>query len=432
MTLYNKTYDIIQGEILTLKLITYYEGNENELPYYWYNIIENVSQTNVGKISVRIGHNYHSYYNGNIGYEINEEYRGFNYAYIASCMVINIARAYKMDKIYLTCDEDNVASYKTIEKLGAVLKEIVKPPKNFFAYTEEMERYRIYILDLNNICTNTSILINKYDEFFKLINLLDYDWSNNRGKDINKIKKWISNNLKLFINTIYYDSIIEAEKFYDLEKYYSIEYHLYRQKVLKLNCIEYYFIYKHILPNNATYIGVTCQKELDFRWQKGEGYKNNRQFYSMIKKIGWNNVKSEILFQNIPSDEVSELEKRLIREEKNLNGNNLNTNIGGEGIIERYNWTIDYLYQYRSHKIPFKFIIDVHEKDEFIKRIKENGEEIIGFLDINNYQRYVVVNHVSYKQKLLETLLQQLKNCFYKQSKVTIEKYFDKFMYMVK
>ena len=426
MTLYNKTYDKIQGEILTLKLISYYEGNEKELPYYWFDIIENVSQTSVGKISIRIGHNYHSYYNGNIGYEINEEYRGFGYAYIASCMVIDIAKTYKMDNIYLTCNEDNIASYKTIEKLGAVLKEIVKPPKDFFAYSENMERYRIYKLNLNNICFNTNIVINKYDDFFKLINLLDYDWNDNFTKNINKIKQWVNSNLKLFYNTIYYDSIIEVENFYDIKNYDTINYHLYRKKVLKLNCVEYYYVYKHILPNNATYIGVTCQKELDFRWQKGEGYKNNNQFYSMIKKYGWNNVRSEILFQNVSSEEISDLEKRLIREDKIVNCNNLNSNDGGEGIIERYNWSVDYLYQYRSHKVPFKFIIDISEKEEFIKRIRENGEEIIGFLDINNNQRYVVVNHVSYKQRILETLLQQLKSRFYKQSKVTIEKYYDR------
>ena len=149
MTLYNKTYDKIQGEILTLKLISYYEGNEKELPYYWFDIIENVSQTSVGKISIRIGHNYHSYYNGNIGYEIDEEYRGNNYAYKACKMLIDVAKYHNMDKIYLSCDIDNIASYKTIEKLGGKLIEEVQPPLDYIFYYEGMPPHKIYEVNVD-------------------------------------------------------------------------------------------------------------------------------------------------------------------------------------------------------------------------------------------------------------------------------------------
>ncbi len=53
-----------------------------------------------------------------------------------------------MNELILTCDESNIASYKTIEKLGADLIEIVKPPEDYFAYREDMEKQRIYKLCL--------------------------------------------------------------------------------------------------------------------------------------------------------------------------------------------------------------------------------------------------------------------------------------------
>ena len=94
------------------------------LPFYYWDIY--VSNVNVGKISLRIGRNSHSYYNGNIGYEIFPEYRGNSYAYTACRMVLG------------------VASYKTIERLGAELIEIKEVPKEYFAWREGMPRQRIY------------------------------------------------------------------------------------------------------------------------------------------------------------------------------------------------------------------------------------------------------------------------------------------------
>lgn len=141
---YNQKYDTINGDVLTLKLITFNKGNDVEIPYYWYDIIENKTNKTVGKISIRLGQNYHSYFNGNIGYEIDEEYRGNGYAYIASKMVMAIAEEYGMKEIYLTCEKDNIASYKTIEKLDSELIEVVVPPQDYFGYFNGISEYRIY------------------------------------------------------------------------------------------------------------------------------------------------------------------------------------------------------------------------------------------------------------------------------------------------
>lgn len=99
-----------------------------------WNIYLKDKDVKIGRISFRIGHNYHSYYNGNIGYEIDKKYQGNDYAYKACKMLIGVVKYHKMDKIYLSCDYDNIASYKTIEKLGGKFIEEIKPPIDYIYY----------------------------------------------------------------------------------------------------------------------------------------------------------------------------------------------------------------------------------------------------------------------------------------------------------
>lgn len=133
---------------LRLRVIAREQGNDQEIPYYWYEIMRKPDWTPVGKISVRIGRNYHSYYNGHIGYEIDEPYRGQRYAREAAKAVLAVARYHGMSRLYLSCEEDNIASYRTIEGLGASLVEITEIPRDYFGWYEGIPRYRIYELEM--------------------------------------------------------------------------------------------------------------------------------------------------------------------------------------------------------------------------------------------------------------------------------------------
>ena len=146
--IFNKNFYYVEGEHIELRLIDTYDSEDGELPFYWWDIILKQNHIAIGKISFRIGHNYHSYYNGNIGYEIDEEYRGHHYALLACQLVLRVAQYHKMDRIYLTCDYDNVASFKTIEKLGAKFIEEVLPPKDWIFYYDEVPPHKIYELSV--------------------------------------------------------------------------------------------------------------------------------------------------------------------------------------------------------------------------------------------------------------------------------------------
>lgn len=141
-------FDILENDELILKIIQKYSGDDEMIPFYYYDIIRKTDSVTVGKNSIRIGNNFHSYYNGHIGYEIFKEYRGNGYAYKASLMALDVARFHGMGFIYLTCDESNIASYNTIEKLGAELVEICDVPREYFGWYEGIERQRVYKLCL--------------------------------------------------------------------------------------------------------------------------------------------------------------------------------------------------------------------------------------------------------------------------------------------
>ena len=145
---FNESFDYLENEKIKLLIIDKNKGNENEIPYYYYAIILKEKDVEIGKISIRIGHNKHSYYNGNIGFEINEGYRGNKYSLLAAKLVFPVAKYHGIDYLYISCDESNIASSKIIENLGANLVESVVPPIDYIFYYEGMGTQKIYKLDL--------------------------------------------------------------------------------------------------------------------------------------------------------------------------------------------------------------------------------------------------------------------------------------------
>lgn len=141
-------FDVIAGKRVTLKIIEKHPGSKVLIPFYYYDIYENHHHQKVGKISIRIGHNDHSYYNGHIGYEIDTAYRGHHYSLDAARLVLEVARYHGMTFLYVTCKESNQASRKIIQSLGGELLEITEVPSSYFAWVEGMGPYCIFKVQL--------------------------------------------------------------------------------------------------------------------------------------------------------------------------------------------------------------------------------------------------------------------------------------------
>ena len=100
------------------------------LPAYRYEIRLHNGKDIVCRIDLRIGHNKNTYYGGNIGYKIEEAYRGHHYAAKACKLVKQVAMAHGMDKLIITNNPDNIPSRNTCENIGARLVEIVDLPED--------------------------------------------------------------------------------------------------------------------------------------------------------------------------------------------------------------------------------------------------------------------------------------------------------------
>lgn len=116
-------------------------------PYYIYRVmVDNIA---VGKITMRQGTSEEQYIDGHIGYTIDPLYRGHHYAYQAMLLIKKIAKEKGFEELVLTCSPSNIASKKTILKLGALYIETKPiPPKMKQYFTKEETTKEIYILKL--------------------------------------------------------------------------------------------------------------------------------------------------------------------------------------------------------------------------------------------------------------------------------------------
>lgn len=96
---------------------------------------------------------------GHIGYSVAPSERRKGYATEMLKLVLDEAKRAGLDKVLLTCDTDNVASCKTIEKCGG--KPERKEPfvfenETYFKYWIEVEmKYQLAIFDLDGTLLNT-------------------------------------------------------------------------------------------------------------------------------------------------------------------------------------------------------------------------------------------------------------------------------------
>lgn len=119
----------LKNDEIQLKLEKTVEGNVEKdwVPAYHFAIC-NKEGTKMGVCDLRIGHNDKLYYGGNIGYRIEEEYRGNHYAGKACLLLFELARIHNLEYVIITCNPDNVASRKTCEYVGGELLEVVELP----------------------------------------------------------------------------------------------------------------------------------------------------------------------------------------------------------------------------------------------------------------------------------------------------------------
>lgn len=103
----------------------------------------------IGRVSLRIATEEELKYSGHIGYQIDPDHRGNHYAERASRLVLPIARRHGLNEVWITCNPDNPASQRTIERLGATYIETVDVPEDYPMSPGSIRQKRRYCLKLD-------------------------------------------------------------------------------------------------------------------------------------------------------------------------------------------------------------------------------------------------------------------------------------------
>ena len=90
-----------------------------DLPCYHFRITPHGSSERVGLLRLRVGSEEELFFPGHIGYEVDPPFRGHHYAEKAVRLVLPVARAQGFQSVVVTCRPDNLASRRTLERLGA-------------------------------------------------------------------------------------------------------------------------------------------------------------------------------------------------------------------------------------------------------------------------------------------------------------------------
>lgn len=142
------TDHLTDGEI-RLELVRKAEGDpvKGWVPAYHF-VICDMRGIVMGKCDLRIGHNDLLYYGGNIGYSVDESYRGHHYAAKACRLLFRLAKQHDLGYVIITCSRDNVASRKTCEAAGGQLLEICELPQDNDMRERGVTHVRVYRFEL--------------------------------------------------------------------------------------------------------------------------------------------------------------------------------------------------------------------------------------------------------------------------------------------
>lgn len=139
--------DLTDGE---LRLICHKKSPEDPVTKYVpaYFFYMTVGSEVVGTCDVRIGYGPGLYVGGNIGYDVNEAYRGRGYAGRACQLLKTVLKYHKMKTAIITNSVTNHASCRVCEKLGLVKLREMDVPMNNPMYAQGYRRVNIFKMEV--------------------------------------------------------------------------------------------------------------------------------------------------------------------------------------------------------------------------------------------------------------------------------------------
>ena len=128
---------IYEGEVIDLweKFKVSQNTAFDGIPTVYYDMYLHGTNHRVGKCDLRLKLDDRMYYYGHVGYSVLSSERGHHYAYYACKVLFKIAKEeYNFNELFLTCNPDNEASYKTLKALKGELVEVAEIPYDHELY----------------------------------------------------------------------------------------------------------------------------------------------------------------------------------------------------------------------------------------------------------------------------------------------------------
>src|SRR5690606_18843714 len=101
-------------------------------PVYGFEMMQRGLDVVMGHINLRVGHTTNiELYRGHIGFAVHEPFRGNRLALRSCRLLAGLTLRHSLLPVWLTCNEGNLPSQKTIEALGAEFVEVRAMPSDF-------------------------------------------------------------------------------------------------------------------------------------------------------------------------------------------------------------------------------------------------------------------------------------------------------------
>lgn len=135
----------IKGNEVSLQIVVNDAKDETKIHHYIYYIVDNKSGNRIGELMIYRSDNPEEFLCcGNVGIELYEEYRYKGYSGKAFELAKVVLKMLGIDKVILTCESTNVASFKSMEKVGAKYVDEKEVPKDNFSYKDGLRNVKVY------------------------------------------------------------------------------------------------------------------------------------------------------------------------------------------------------------------------------------------------------------------------------------------------
>jgi Predicted acetyltransferase len=145
------TFDDLRDDEIELRIKSKDEPDieKGYSPRYGFSIIHLGDNEDIGVVYFAVDTTRRQYLRGHLSYGVSPAYSGHNYAAKACRLMKKVALAHGFERLFIGADYGNIASIKTIEKLGAVpITEADVPDRDVLSELAK-EKTIMYVWDIN-------------------------------------------------------------------------------------------------------------------------------------------------------------------------------------------------------------------------------------------------------------------------------------------